>query len=115
MATPKSNIHKSALIADKVNITLGYGCVVHPFAKITVEGGCTITFGDYNIIEENAIIRAKPKGKDAFKMFIGNYNHFKAGCCIENTNIQNYNIFENKCNLTGCVVENGTIINPFVE
>ena len=115
MATPKAYIHSQAKINDRLNVTFGYGCFVHPFAKITVEGGCTIHFGDYNIIEENVLIKAYPKGKENFKMTIGNYNYFKSGCTLENTIVQNYNVFENKCKLTGSYVESGTIISPFVE
>ena len=52
MSTPETKICKGALVKgiQEGNVKFGYGCMVHPFAKILTEGNCTITFGDYNII-----------------------------------------------------------------
>ena len=35
--------------------------MIHPFSKIITEGGSSIIFGDYNIIEEGVLIKACPK------------------------------------------------------
>lgn len=123
MATPETKISPDAIIEglNEGKVKFGRGCIVHPGAKIAVEGDSTIIFGDYNIIEENTIIKAYPKynvqnnQEEPFKMFVGDYNHFKIGCQIENTNIGNCNIFDYKCKIVGSHVENGAIITPLVD
>jgi len=87
------------VVSNNGKISFGHGCIVHPKAKIIAEG-CNIIFGEYNIIEENVIIRVKPKSRPELNiveiptMYIGCYNHFKVGCVVENSHIENFNIFD---------------------
>ena len=123
MSTPETKICKGALVKgiQEGNVKFGYGCMVHPFAKILTEGNCTITFGDYNIIEEDVVIKACPKInsktglEENFDMMIGNYNHFKIGCHVENTTIQNFNIIDYKSRIVNAFIESNTILTPLAE
>ena len=104
MASPETKICKGALVKglQEGNIKFGFGCMVHPYANIITEGGSSIIFGDYNIIEEGVMIKACPKvngktGKEEpTQMFIGNYNHFKVGAHVENTSVQDFNVIDYK-------------------
>ena len=49
------------LVEKNGKVSFGFGCVIHPKAKIIVEGDCSIIFGEYNIIEENVVIKATPR------------------------------------------------------
>ena len=109
------------IIKPESKVSFGYGCIVHPKAKIIAEGGCNIIFGEYNIIEENVIIKATPKfdaslnNNVTITVFIGTYNHFKVGCHIENTSVESYNLFEYKCKLEDSYVENKCIITAGIQ
>ena len=106
---------KEAIISvpteTKGRISFGYGCVIHPKARIIIEGDCSVIFGEYNIIEENVTIKAKPKfnsvigADEMMEVYIGNYNHFKVGCYLENTLVNDYNIFDYNCHLEDTYVD----------
>ena len=51
MASIKTKICRNARVEGDVKF--GFGCMIHPYAKITAEEGSSITFGDYNIIEDS--------------------------------------------------------------
>ena len=74
---------------------------MHPGAFIDARGG-TITFGEYNIIEEKARIINKIRGKDPEgkpilkEMKIGSYNLFEANCNVSSSTIGDLNEFGHK-------------------
>jgi hypothetical protein len=112
---------KSAeIITTEGKVSFGHGCVVHPKAKIIIEGDCSIIFGEYNIIEENVTIKATPKfnsilnTNETVTVYIGCYNHFKVGCYLENTSVENFNVFDYKCKLEDSYVESKSIITTGV-
>ena len=92
--------------------------MIHPKAKIIVEGDCSIIFGEYNIIEENVTIKATPRysallnNEETVTVYIGNYNYFKVGAYLENTTVENFNEFDYKCHLQDLYVESKSVINP---
>jgi carbonic anhydrase/acetyltransferase-like protein (isoleucine patch superfamily) len=102
-------------------VSIGHGCVIHPYAKIIIEGDCSIVFGEYNIIEENVVIKATPRfnpllnNNETITVYIGNFNHFKVGCYIENTSIENYNVFDYGSSITESYVESKCIITPAIN
>jgi carbonic anhydrase/acetyltransferase-like protein (isoleucine patch superfamily) len=102
-------------------VTFGGGCIVHPKARIIAEGDCNIIIGEYNIIEENVLIRAKPKynpltnNNETITVYIGNYNHFKIGAILENTSVDSYNLLDYKCKLEDALVESKCIITPKIN
>jgi carbonic anhydrase/acetyltransferase-like protein (isoleucine patch superfamily) len=108
------------IILKDGKVSFGHGCIVHPKAKIITEGDCSIIFGEYNIIEENVVIKATPKfnplmnNNETITMYIGCYNHFKVGSYVENTNIQNSNLLDFRCRVVDVYIESRNIINPGV-
>ena len=119
MASIETKICKNAKVEGDVKF--GFGCMIHPYAKIIAEEGSSIIFGDYNIIEEGVIIKAcskmnsKTKNKEPCAINIGNYNHFKIGAYVENTNIQNYNIIDYKAKIVNGFIESKTVMAPLSE
>ena len=119
MASIETKICKNAV--TKGNVKFGFGCMIHPMATIIAEEGCSITFGDYNIIEENVIIKATPKLNPKTKKIepseinIGNYNHFKIGAYVENTPIQNHNILDYRSKIVNGFIESKTVMAPLSE
>ena len=94
-------------------MNFGEGCVVHPGAFIDARGG-TITFGEFNIVEEKARIVNKIRGRTADgqpimkEMRVGNYNHFETGCTISSSEIGDMNEFCFKCFVEdNCKIQNG--------
>jgi len=123
-----SNIEPHIISADAQivrggngNIFIDQGCIIHPKAKIIAEGDCSIFIGKFNIIEENVVIRAVPKFnpqsnlKETVTVMIGNFNIFKVGCEIENTNIYHHNVFDYRCKLEENYIESKIIITPGVK
>lgn len=108
------------LVEKNGKVSFGFGCVIHPKAKIIVEGDCSIIFGEYNIIEENVVIKATPRfsallnNEETITVYIGNYNHFKVGSYLENTSVENFNIFDYKCHLEDSYVESKSVITAGV-
>jgi carbonic anhydrase/acetyltransferase-like protein (isoleucine patch superfamily) len=108
------------IILKDGKVSFGLGCIVHPKAKIITEGDCSIIFGEYNIIEENVVIKASPKfnpllnQNETITMYIGNYNHFKVGCFVENTSIENYNVLDYRCKMENSYIGSKNIINPAI-
>ena len=94
--------------------------MIHPKAKIIVEGDCSIIFGEYNIIEENVTIKVTPRysallnNEETVTVYIGNYNYFKVGTYLENTTVENFNEFDYKCHLQDLYVESKSVINQGV-
>jgi carbonic anhydrase/acetyltransferase-like protein (isoleucine patch superfamily) len=105
---------------NKGKISFGPGCIVHPYAKIIVEGDCSIVFGEYNIIEENVIIKSAPRysallnNEETITVYIGNYNHFKVGAYLENTSVENFCTFDYGCHLEDSYIESKSIISAGV-
>jgi carbonic anhydrase/acetyltransferase-like protein (isoleucine patch superfamily) len=103
------------------NVSFGNGCVIHPRASIIAEEGCNIIFGEFNIVEENVVIKASPKfnsmlnNKSPTTVYIGSYNHFKVGVRLENTSVENYNIIEYRVEADDCQIESKTIITPMIK
>eukprot|EP00340_Litonotus_pictus_P001127 CAMPEP_0170518336 /NCGR_PEP_ID=MMETSP0209-20121228/4049_1 /TAXON_ID=665100 ORGANISM="Litonotus pictus, Strain P1" /NCGR_SAMPLE_ID=MMETSP0209 /ASSEMBLY_ACC=CAM_ASM_000301 /LENGTH=166 /DNA_ID=CAMNT_0010803855 /DNA_START=42 /DNA_END=542 /DNA_ORIENTATION=+ len=102
-------------------IKFGDYCIIHPKATIIVEEGCSIEFGDYNIIEENVLIKAVPKYNSVLnnmspvEIVIGNYNHIKVGARLENTNILDHNIIDFYVEAEDCSIESNTSITATVK
>ena len=123
MATPETMISKGAIVSgiEEGNIKFGRGCMIHPYSRIITEGGSKIMFGDYNIIEEGVLIKACPKlnsktGKEEpTSISIGDYNHFKIGCEVVNTTVQNYNVIDYKAKITNAFIESKAIVGPCAE
>ena len=119
MASIETKICRNARVEG--NVKFGFGCMIHPYAKIIAEEGSSITFGDYNIIEEGVIIKAckkinsKTKIEEPCEINIGNYNHFKIGSHVENTNVQNYNIIDYRAKIVNSWIESKTIMAPLSE
>jgi hypothetical protein len=106
------------VIKNEGKVCFGHGCIIHPKAKIIIEGDCSIVFGEYNIIEENVVIKATPRfsamlnNEETVTVYIGCFNHFKVGCYLENTSVENYNILDYRCRLEDSYVESKSIITP---
>ena len=119
MASVETKICQKAEV--KGDVTFGFGCMIHPYAKIIAEEGSKIVFGDYNIIEEGVLIKAgkkmnlKTKKEETTDINIGNYNHFKIGSHVENTSIQNYNIIDYRAKIVNSYIESKTIMAPLSE
>ena len=109
------------ILTTQGKVSFGHGCVVHPKAKIIIEGDCSIVLGEYNIIEENVTIKATPKynpvlnANETITVYIGCYNHFKVGCYLENTSVENCNVFDYKCRLEDSYVESKSIIRAGIS
>lgn len=103
--------HSEIMVGKSGKVSFGLGCVIHPKAKIIVEGDCSIIFREYNIIEENVTIKATPRfsallnNEETVTVYIGNYNYFKVGAYLENTTVENFNEFDYKCHLQDSYVE----------
>lgn len=106
------------IIRNEGKISFGHGCIVHPRAKIIAEGDCSIIFGEYNIIEENVVIKAAPRFNpllnitETTTVYIGCYNHFKIGAVIENTSVENYNVIDYRSKSEDAYIESKCIITP---
>lgn len=106
------------LIKNDGKISFGHGCIIHPKAKIVIEGDCSIIFGEYNIIEENVVIKATPRfstllnNTENVTVYIGCYNHFKIGSYVENTSVENYVVFDYKSHVEDSYIESKCIITP---
>lgn len=101
--------------------TCGYGCVIHPKAKISIGDNCKLILGEYNIIEEGVEIIVKPKksgvmeGEEAICIYIGGYNHFKVGAYLENTTVENDCVIGFKAHLKNINIPCNCIISPTVH
>lgn len=108
------------IMRNEGKISFGLGCVVHPKAKIIAENSCNIVFGEFNIIEENVVIKATPRfnpllnNNETITVYIGSFNHFKVGAYLENTSVENFNVIDFKVNAENCYIESRSIITPFV-
>lgn len=108
-------IYPKAIVCEdsqlKGDITLGYGCVVHPKATILAEAG-PIVIGDNCIIEEYATIAHRvDQGEPGGVLTIGPNNVFEVGCTVEALRIGERNIFECKSFVSSKVrVPNGCVI-----
>lgn len=88
-------------------ITIGTGCVLHPFAVLDATHG-PLHIGDYCIIEEGAALIVPPPpaggltssssasaadGTTTGKMVVGSHNRFGSRCRIESSSIGSGNVF----------------------
>ena len=85
------------------NIHLGEGVIIHPWCKISAEGG-DITIGDYTIIEEFVRITNTPmKNKEGQyvkrPMRIGAYNLFECSTTVTSADIGDLNEFGVRCSV----------------
>lgn len=117
MEAPKPLCCQHAEIEAQPNskISFGYGCIVHPKAKIIIESDCSLTFGEYNIIEENVTIKVARVDNQPKQIYIGNYNYFKIGTYLENTTVENYNILDINCSAINSYIESGVVLTPLVK
>ena len=119
MASIKTKICRNVRVEGDVKF--GFGCMIHPYAKIIAEEGSSITFGDYNIIEEGVIIKAcsklnpKTKNHESCEINIGNYNHFKIGAYLENTNIDNCNVIDYRAKAVNSYIQSKTVMAPLTQ
>ena len=119
MASIETKICRNARVEG--NVKFGFGCMIHPYAKILAEEGSSITFGDYNIIEENVTIKAcsklnpKTKNIESSQINIGNYNHFKMGAYLENTSVVNFNIIDYRAKAVNGYIESKTVLAPLSQ
>ena len=113
--------HAEIVVTGNGKVTFGYGCVIHPKAKIIAEDNCSVIFGEYNIIEENVVIIARPRfnptsgADETVDVYIGNYNHFKIGAYLENCEVGNYNVFDYGCKLEGTTVQSKSYVTAGVH
>lgn len=70
-------------------ITLGEGTIIHPGAEIKATNG-EIIFGDFNIVEEYAVI--ENKNDDGSPMIIGNDNVFSVRSKCFSKSVGNFNV-----------------------
>lgn len=109
------------IIHEQGKISFGDGCIIHPKAKIIVEGACSIVFGEFNIVEEGVEIIAKPKYNaltdsiENVTIEIGNNNYFKIGTKIENCSIDNNNIFEFRSECVDSYIASNCLISMGVK
>ena len=122
MASIETKISKGATIKglEEGNIKFGYGCMIHPYSKIITEGGSSIIFGDYNIIEEGVLIKACPKMNSKNRKRITKFNIqviiiIKVGAEIINTSVQDYNIIDYRAKVVNGFIESKTILAPLAE
>ena len=119
MSSFETKICKNALV--KGDVKFGFGCMIHPYSHIVAEEGSSIVFGDYNIIEEGVVIKAcskynsKTKKEEPSTINIGNYNHFKIGCRVENTNVGNNNVIDYRAKIVNGLIESKTVMAPMSE
>lgn len=81
------------------NIVFGEGCIINPTCSILCERKeeqFKIIFGDYNVIEEKALIVFKPNVEGENTMRIGSYNVFGIYSYVYNSEIGDCNIIEPK-------------------
>ena len=119
MASCETKISNKAEV--KGDVSFGFGCMIHPYAKIIAEEGSKIVFGEYNIIEEGVLIKAgkkinpKTKKEENIEINIGNYNHFKIGSHVENTIVKDYNIIDYRAKVVNRAIDSKTIMAPLSE
>ena len=119
MASCETKISNKAEV--KGDVSFGFGCMIHPYAKIIAEEGSKIVFGEYNIIEEGVLIKAgkkinpKTKKEENSEINIGNYNHFKIGSHVENTIVKDYNIIDYRAKIVNSEIDSKTIMAPLSE
>ncbi len=121
--TDKNPIASKDAKFDIINdgkLSLGYGTILHPKATLIVDG-CSLIIGEYNIIEENVIIKVCPRysalleKEEPITIYIGNYNHFRIGSYLQNTSVENNCVINYKCHLIDCSIESNCIVSPCVE
>ena len=108
------------VVLNDGNLSLGYGTILHPNSTLIIDG-CNLTFGEYNIIEENVTIKVCPSYNashekyEKTEIYIGSFNHFRIGSYLQNTSVGNNCIINYKANLVDCIVGSNCIVSPYVE
>lgn len=79
-------------------VTFGEGCIINPSCSIICEHkDKEIIFGDYNIIEEKAIILVRKDSKlDSNVIRIGSYNIFGIKSYVSDCEMGDCNVLEPK-------------------
>ena len=78
-------------------VSFGEGCIINPSCSIICEDKTKeIVFGDYNIIEEKAIILVKNNSKLGDVVRIGSYNIFGIKSYVADSEIGDCNVLEPK-------------------
>ena len=92
-------------------IVIGTGTVVHPGAVIKATNG-EIIFGEYNIVEETAVI--ENRNADGSPMAIGNENTFKAKSQCYATSMGDGNVISTFAKVgEGATLTNNCFIGPY--
>ena len=79
------------------NVSFGEGCIINPTCSIICEKkdeNFRIVFGDFNVIEERAVIMFRPSSEKDNVMRIGSYNTFGIKSYVLNTQVGDGNVFE---------------------
>lgn len=91
----------------------GEGCIINPTCSIICEKkdeNFKIVFGDYNIIEERAVIMFKPTSEKDNIMKIGSYNTFGIKSYILNSHIGDGNVVEARAEIRETMLGSFNII-----
>lgn len=95
------------------NVSFGEGCIVNPTCSIICEKkdeNFKIVFGDYNVIEERAVIMLRPGSEKDGVMRIGSYNTFGIKSYVLNTQVGDGNVFEARAEVKDGVIGSYNII-----
>ena len=93
----KANVLNLGLNEIVGNVVFGEGCIINPTCSIICEKKdehFKIIFGDYNVIEERAVIMFKPASEKDNVMKIGSYNVFGIKSYVLNSQIGDGNTIE---------------------
>ena len=95
------------------NVSFGEGCIINPTCSIICEKkdeNFRIVFGDYNVIEERAVIMFRPASDKDNVMKIGSYNTFGIKSYVLNTQVGDGNVFEARAEVKDAAIGNYNII-----
>lgn len=91
----------------------GEGCIINPTCSIICEKkdeNFKIIFGDYNVIEERAVIMFKPTSEKDNTMKIGSYNLFGIKSYVSNSHIGDGNVIEARAEIRDTALGSFNII-----
>jgi carbonic anhydrase/acetyltransferase-like protein (isoleucine patch superfamily) len=109
----RNNIINLGLNEIVGNIIFGEGCIINPTCSIICEKkdeNFKVIFGDYNVIEERAVIMFKPVSEKDNVMRIGSYNTFGIKSYVMNTQVGDGNTIEAKAEIKDGVIGNYNVI-----
>ena len=97
-------------------VSFGEGCIINPSCSIICEDKTKeIVFGDYNIIEEKAIILVKNNSKLGDVVRIGSYNIFGIKSYVADCEIGDCNVLEPKVELKEVRLGNNNLVGAEVK